>query len=226
MRRTFEALGDDPADDALHASRIAVKRARYAADLAAHELGRPGARFVAAAKQPAGHPRRPPGRRRRRGTDPGLGRLRRPREGSRPAGSSSSSATGWSPRGQPGPRRGVGSTTPRGGPSAERSFGPRVASSSGAPAASVRCSSSTGRRTTTGASRRGRSSPGRATRTAPCARSRRRPGSCARSGASSRRRTYVDGEGPAQEGALLADGRSSAARFASTSRSTRRAGCR
>ena len=51
MRRTFEALGEDPEDDALHASRIAVKRARYAADLAAHELGRPGAKFVAAAKQ-------------------------------------------------------------------------------------------------------------------------------------------------------------------------------
>ncbi len=51
MRKTFEALGDDPEDDALHASRIAVKRARYAADLAAHELGKPGARFVAVAKQ-------------------------------------------------------------------------------------------------------------------------------------------------------------------------------
>jgi CHAD domain-containing protein len=51
MRRTFEALGEDPEDDALHASRIAVKRARYAADLAAHELGKPGGRFVAVAKQ-------------------------------------------------------------------------------------------------------------------------------------------------------------------------------
>ena len=51
MRKTFEALGDEPEDDALHASRIAVKRARYAADLAAHELGRAGERFVAVAKQ-------------------------------------------------------------------------------------------------------------------------------------------------------------------------------
>ena len=51
MRRTFAELGDNPEDDALHASRIAVKRARYAADLAAHELGKPGARFVAVAKQ-------------------------------------------------------------------------------------------------------------------------------------------------------------------------------
>ena len=51
MRGRSTALGDDPEDDALHASRIAVKRARYAADLAAHELGRPGERFVALAKQ-------------------------------------------------------------------------------------------------------------------------------------------------------------------------------
>ena len=51
MRKTFAELGDNPEDDALHASRIAVKRARYAADLAAHELGKPGATFVAVAKQ-------------------------------------------------------------------------------------------------------------------------------------------------------------------------------
>ncbi len=51
MRRTFVALGDEPEDDALHASRIAVKRARYAAELAAHELGGPGAAFVARAKE-------------------------------------------------------------------------------------------------------------------------------------------------------------------------------
>jgi CHAD domain-containing protein len=51
MRQTFGELGDNPEDDALHASRISVKRARYAADLAAHELGKPGAKFVAIAKQ-------------------------------------------------------------------------------------------------------------------------------------------------------------------------------
>ena len=51
MRRTFTALGEEPTDEALHAARIAVKRARYAADLAAHELGRPGQRFVALAKR-------------------------------------------------------------------------------------------------------------------------------------------------------------------------------
>jgi CHAD domain-containing protein len=51
MRRTFAELGDHPEDEALHASRIAVKRARYAADLAAHELGKKGERFVSVAKQ-------------------------------------------------------------------------------------------------------------------------------------------------------------------------------
>ena len=51
MRRTFAALGNEPEDAALHASRIAVKRARYAADLASHELGRPGERFVTVSKQ-------------------------------------------------------------------------------------------------------------------------------------------------------------------------------
>ncbi len=51
MRRTFGALGPEPADEVLHRSRIAVKRARYAADLAAPELGRGGERFVAIAKQ-------------------------------------------------------------------------------------------------------------------------------------------------------------------------------
>ena len=51
MRKAFSALGESPEDDALHASRMTVKRARYAADLAAHELGRRGRPFGAAAKQ-------------------------------------------------------------------------------------------------------------------------------------------------------------------------------
>lgn len=50
MCRTFASLGGEPADGDLHASRIAVKRARYAADLAAHELGAAGAAFVSRAK--------------------------------------------------------------------------------------------------------------------------------------------------------------------------------
>ena len=49
-RAAFDALGEEPPDDELHASRIRVKRARYAAELAAHELGRKGKGFVSAAK--------------------------------------------------------------------------------------------------------------------------------------------------------------------------------
>ena len=49
-RAAFEALGEEPPDDELHASRIRVKRARYAAELAAHELGGKGKAFVSAAK--------------------------------------------------------------------------------------------------------------------------------------------------------------------------------
>jgi CHAD domain-containing protein len=50
-RRAFAALGPGSKDDELHAARIKVKRARYAAELAAPELGRSGERFVAAAKR-------------------------------------------------------------------------------------------------------------------------------------------------------------------------------
>ena len=51
MRKAFEGLSSDSHDDELHAARIKVKRARYAADLAGHELGEPGAKFVSVAKQ-------------------------------------------------------------------------------------------------------------------------------------------------------------------------------
>lgn len=50
VRREVRSLPDDPADAELHAIRIGVKRARYAAELAAHELGRKGVAFVQAAK--------------------------------------------------------------------------------------------------------------------------------------------------------------------------------
>jgi CHAD domain-containing protein len=50
-RRAFERLGPRSEDDELHAARIKVKRARYAAELAAPELGRRGERFVSAAKR-------------------------------------------------------------------------------------------------------------------------------------------------------------------------------
>ena len=49
-RKVFDGLDKTSADDELHAARIRVKRARYAAELASHELGTPGARFVDAAK--------------------------------------------------------------------------------------------------------------------------------------------------------------------------------
>jgi CHAD domain-containing protein len=50
-RKAFAKLDDDSDDAQLHAARIRVKRARYAAELAAHELGKRGARFVDAAKE-------------------------------------------------------------------------------------------------------------------------------------------------------------------------------
>lgn len=49
-RKAVSSLPEDPADDELHAIRIRVKRARYAAELAAHELGKRGDAFVRAAK--------------------------------------------------------------------------------------------------------------------------------------------------------------------------------
>ena len=49
-RRRFERLDRKSSDDELHAARIRVKRTRYAAELAASELGVPGERFIEAAK--------------------------------------------------------------------------------------------------------------------------------------------------------------------------------
>jgi CHAD domain-containing protein len=50
-RKAFRKLDRKSTDGELHAARIRVKRARYAAELAAHELGEPGERFVDAAKK-------------------------------------------------------------------------------------------------------------------------------------------------------------------------------
>jgi CHAD domain-containing protein len=50
LRRAVEGLDAEPEDEALHALRIHVKRARYAAELAGHELGKRGAQYVARAK--------------------------------------------------------------------------------------------------------------------------------------------------------------------------------
>ncbi len=49
-RRHVGALPGDPSDDALHATRLRVKRARYAAELAGSELGAKGRRFIESAK--------------------------------------------------------------------------------------------------------------------------------------------------------------------------------
>lgn len=49
-RKAFDDLGSESSDEELHAARIRAKRARYAAELAEHELGKPGGRFVDAAK--------------------------------------------------------------------------------------------------------------------------------------------------------------------------------
>ena len=123
MRRTFAALSaTTPRTTALHASRIAVKRARYAADLAAHELGKPGARFVAVAKQLQDILGDHQDAVVAQAADPGLGRLGvRPRERVRrgPARPARARPDGRRPR-RVARRRGGGSTRRRGGRSAER----------------------------------------------------------------------------------------------------------
>ena len=50
-RKAFARLDGDSSDTDLHRGRIHVKRARYAAELASHELGKRGAGFVDAAKR-------------------------------------------------------------------------------------------------------------------------------------------------------------------------------
>ena len=51
LRKAVRALPAEPSDEALHAVRIKVKRARYAAELAGEEVGRPASRFVNKAKK-------------------------------------------------------------------------------------------------------------------------------------------------------------------------------
>lgn len=50
-RKSLSALDEDSPDEELHEARIDLKRARYAAELAAHELGADGARFAKAASK-------------------------------------------------------------------------------------------------------------------------------------------------------------------------------
>ncbi|MGH7231514.1 MAG: CHAD domain-containing protein, partial [Nitrospiraceae bacterium] len=50
LRQTVQALVPDPPDSELHAVRIKVRRARYAAELAEVAVGRPATRFIERAK--------------------------------------------------------------------------------------------------------------------------------------------------------------------------------
>ena len=50
LRKAVRALGPDPPDDELHAARIAVKRARYAAELAERSVGEAATAVIRAAK--------------------------------------------------------------------------------------------------------------------------------------------------------------------------------
>ncbi len=50
LRKAVRALGPEPPDDELHATRIAVKRARYAAELAERSVGREAAAVIRDAK--------------------------------------------------------------------------------------------------------------------------------------------------------------------------------
>ena len=50
-RKAFARLDGSSSDADLHAGRLRAKRARYAAELASHELGKRGKTFVAAAKE-------------------------------------------------------------------------------------------------------------------------------------------------------------------------------
>jgi len=51
LRRTFRDLTAEATDAELHRARIRAKRARYTAELALHELGDAGERFVSATKR-------------------------------------------------------------------------------------------------------------------------------------------------------------------------------
>ena len=50
LRKAMSAVDADPTDEAIHQARINGKRARYATELLEDELGKPGAKLLAAAK--------------------------------------------------------------------------------------------------------------------------------------------------------------------------------
>jgi CHAD domain-containing protein len=51
LRRAMRKVDDDPTDDAIHRARIKGKRARYATELLEDDLGKPGQKLIAAAKE-------------------------------------------------------------------------------------------------------------------------------------------------------------------------------
>jgi CHAD domain-containing protein len=51
LRKAMRLVEEKPTDDAIHQARIKGKRARYAAELLEDELGKPGAKLLAAAKE-------------------------------------------------------------------------------------------------------------------------------------------------------------------------------
>ena len=159
--------------------RIKVKRARYAAELRGAQRVRQG-REVS-----PGRARRAPGRRRRRGAAAGA-------RGEQPDAAMAAGrllererARARSAR-DDGRRRGSGSRRRRRRQGLEPPAGRRPRR--------PRCSSCTGRSTTTGRFRKGRPSPARATRTARYERSTRRR-ACAASSARSCRHAYRDAQG-------------------------------
>jgi CHAD domain-containing protein len=50
LRKAMDAVDADPTDEAIHQARIKGKRARYATEVLEDELGKPGAKLLAAAK--------------------------------------------------------------------------------------------------------------------------------------------------------------------------------
>jgi CHAD domain-containing protein len=50
LRKAMRGVEEEPTDEAIHKARIKGKRARYATELLGEELGKPGAKLVAAAK--------------------------------------------------------------------------------------------------------------------------------------------------------------------------------
>jgi CHAD domain-containing protein len=51
LRKAMKQVEEEPTDDAIHKARIKGKRARYATELLEDELGKPGAKLIAVAKE-------------------------------------------------------------------------------------------------------------------------------------------------------------------------------